>query len=583
MHAYRMVWTSVGSVRVLANAGLADSVKKGLGDLTPGEYKKYFEARLQGRKLRKSGSGYITLCVFHDDHNPSLSISFERGVFNCHSCQVKGGVLEFEMQFSKCDKQTATQRIAEITGNAQLFIGEGPEAVYPYTDIFGKLLFQVVRYPGKRFTQRRPDKDKVGWVYKTEDIAMVPYNLPLVTTRRFIFICEGEKDCNNLQEALEKYPDMAVTTSPRGAGKWQDKFSVYLADKKVIILPDNDEPGRKHAEAVARSVSRYTETVKIVNLPNLPEKGDVSDFLKISTVEEIFNAAQGVRGWKEVAKEGGFNLIGTISEFEKSATDTIDWLVEGLIQRGANGLFIARPKSGKSFCILDLAVAIASGQRWLDFYIPKRARVTLVSREDYFGLTQARERKIRKQRQLMTGELEDWLYINAKGMHPKFTLDNEEKVEALISDLKKSRTEFLILDVMRVLHSFDENDNNEMQKVIDTLNRIQEQCGCSICLIHHDNKREDASLTERARGASAIAGYAEFIFGIRVVDEEEHVREFNCELKAAMAPDKFHFKILDTADDGITLDRVTWTPKNKRAKGKADATSFSGNYENDRD
>jgi RecA-family ATPase len=88
-------------------------------------------------------------------------------------------------------------------------------------------------------------------------------------------------------------------------------------------------------------------------------------------------------------------------------------VVEGLIQRGANGLMIARPKSGKSFAVLDLAVAIASGQRWLDFYVPKRARVALVSREDYFGLTQARERKIRKHRQLMA-ERVGWVVVHQR-------------------------------------------------------------------------------------------------------------------------------------------------------------------------
>jgi hypothetical protein len=107
--------------------------------------------------------------------------------------------------------------------------------------------------------------------------------------------------------------------------------------------------------------------------------------------------------------------------------------------------------------------------------------------------------------------------------------------------------------------------------VLEVLNSIQDQCGRSILLVHHDNKREDATLTERARGASAIAGYAEFMCGIRVVDETNWTREFSCELKAAMAPDKIHFRILDTADGGAKLERVEWHPP-ERKKRKADVS-----------
>jgi len=198
-----------------------------------------------------------------------------------------------------------------------------------------------------------------------------------------------------------------------------------------------------------------------------------------------------------------------------------------------------------------------------------------VSREDHGGLTQWREKKLRAHRHLTPEDLDGWLYINAKGMRPKIMLDDEAEVKALIADLKNYQSEFLILDVMRVLHSADENDNTEMQEVLKVLNRIQDETGCSVCLVHHDNKREEATLTERARGASAIAGFAEFICGIRVVDETEWTREFVCELKASIPPEKFYWRILDTEDDAINLSRVEYTPPQKeRRKKRSDPTSF---------
>jgi RecA-family ATPase len=297
-----------------------------------------------------------------------------------------------------------------------------------------------------------------------------------------------------------------------------------------------------------------------VKLPELPDKGDVSDFLQSHPVEDVIKAIQEASWWKPEVLSGSNSLFQTVSQFRENSPSHIDWLVEGVIQRGSNGLFISRPKAGKSYATVDLALALASGQKWLGFYVPKRVRVALVSREDNARLTQARLMKLSAHRNLTPDALDDYLYINAKGLKPKIMLDYEEDVVRLIADLKQQRSEFLILDVMRVLHTADENDNTEMQRVISVLNRIQDETSCSICLIHHDNKGKDATLTERARGASAIAGYAEFICGIRVVEEVEWTREFSCELKASMPPEKFYWRILDTPDDAISLEQVDYTP-----------------------
>jgi 5S rRNA maturation endonuclease (ribonuclease M5) len=535
-----------------------------LNDLTEDQFRHYFEVRLAENRFRKSQTGYMALCPFHADKTPSLSVSTEKGAYKCHAGCGAGGILDFEMKFSSCDKETALARIAEIVGANQLGLGQKPEAIYSYQDVFGKELFQVVRYPGKRFTQRRPDGNG-GWVYKTQDLKMVLYRMPEVITSKNIIVCEGEKDADNLSAALGGAGSLAVTTCPRGAGKWQDQFSVYLAGKQVLILPDNDEAGTSHAETVARSAYRYAQGVKVVHLPDLPPKGDVSEFLKTRTAKDLIDIAKTVAWWKPTEAES--SLFMTASQFVEKAVEAVDWLVEGIIQRGANGMMIARPKAGKSFTIADMVVALASGQRWLDFYVPKRVRTALVSREDFGGLTQSRIIRISRQRNVTPGELDGWLYVNAKGLKPKIMLDYPDDVAALVADLKRYQTEFLVLDVMRVLHSAEENDNTEMQKVIDVLNHIQSETGASICLIHHDNKRDDATLTERARGASAIAGWAEFICGIRVVDETDWTRQFECELKAAMAPERFYFRIMDTQGGGIELGRVQWeSPKKTKSK-----------------
>jgi putative DNA primase/helicase len=89
-----------------------------------------------------------------------------------------------------------------------------------------------------------------------------------------VFLCEGEKDADNLA-AL----GLIATTALGGAGKWRGVYTGYFSGKPVVILPDNDQPGREHAEIVARALYGVASSVRVLALPRLPEKGDVSDWL----------------------------------------------------------------------------------------------------------------------------------------------------------------------------------------------------------------------------------------------------------------------------------------------------------------
>ena len=91
-----------------------------------------------------------------------------------------------------------------------------------------------------------------------------------------ILILEGEKDCEN----AEKF-GLVATTFAGGAGKWRKEYSEWFQDAKVICLPDNDDAGRKGMSIIASEISMVAESVRLLELPDLPEKGDFSDWIKI--------------------------------------------------------------------------------------------------------------------------------------------------------------------------------------------------------------------------------------------------------------------------------------------------------------
>ncbi len=153
-------------------------------------------------------------------------------------------------------------------------------AAYDYLGPDGKLVFQVTRWEPKTFTQRRPDGNG-GWINSVKGIELVPYRLPEIIQAKAVFIVEGEKDADALA-AL----GLAATCNAQGAGKWRAEYNRHFAGKRVCILPDNDDPGRKHARDVARQLHGLAEVVKVIELPGLPPKGDVSDWLAAGGTRE---------------------------------------------------------------------------------------------------------------------------------------------------------------------------------------------------------------------------------------------------------------------------------------------------------
>jgi hypothetical protein len=149
-------------------------------------------------------------------------------------------------------------------------------ATYQYRDESGKLLFEVLRYEPKGFKQRRPDGNE-DWTWDLEGVRQVLYRLPDLKNKKVVWVPEGEKDV----EALVAL-GLTATTNPGGAGKWLDEYSqqlVALGVKSVIVVPDNDEPGERHARSVSRSCFRVGLNVAVLRLPGLAKKGDISQWL----------------------------------------------------------------------------------------------------------------------------------------------------------------------------------------------------------------------------------------------------------------------------------------------------------------
>ncbi len=160
------------------------------------------------------------------------------------------------------------------------------DIIYQYHTQEGENLFQVVRRQfedGSKTFRQRVQSSKGNYTYNLKGITPVLYRLPAlrlaVAAGADICLCEGEKDADALCNL-----GLCATTAPMGAGKWRDNYTEQLSGaRRVLVLPDNDKPGRAHALAVAQNLAAAGVPCAVVDLkaqwPDLPKKGDVSDVL----------------------------------------------------------------------------------------------------------------------------------------------------------------------------------------------------------------------------------------------------------------------------------------------------------------
>jgi putative DNA primase/helicase len=147
------------------------------------------------------------------------------------------------------------------------------EYVYRLAD--GDPYLRVSRTPDKRFWQSHWDGS--AWINFKPDGPKIPYLLPELVAAPVdapVFVCEGEKDADRLAGH-----GLVATTASEGAGRWTADLNQWFGGRTVFVLADNDSTGQKHARQVADNLFGVAAAVRIVNLPGLPEKGDVSDWL----------------------------------------------------------------------------------------------------------------------------------------------------------------------------------------------------------------------------------------------------------------------------------------------------------------
>lgn len=224
---------------------------------------------------KKSGNGWQVKCPSHADRVASLSITNGGGkiLLHCHAgCTAMAIVASLGLRMG--DLFAEPREYEQSNDLPKQFDGSPVTTAYEYRDAEGNLRYRVLRTVNKDFPQQRLENGK--WIWKGPEVKYL-YRLPELLaddSDQPIFIPEGEKDV----DALRKL-GLLATCNSGGAEKFtQDNEA--LRGRTVVILPDNDAAGSRHAAQVEDKLQGIAAKVITLEFEDLPDKGDVSDWIK---------------------------------------------------------------------------------------------------------------------------------------------------------------------------------------------------------------------------------------------------------------------------------------------------------------
>ncbi len=238
-----------------------------------------------GARMRAPGSEWADFkCRAHSDKSASASINLQNGWVQCQAdgCGASCWADQYAERYgvpAPPKKTTTKPKTSSKTTRTE----------YVYENVQGNPYMKTLKKSkpdgSKDFRQARFEGGK--WVWGLGGTDAILYRLPqLIASDCPVLLVEGEKDVL----AAERL-GFTATTAPMGAGKAHKvKDWTALAGRDVILLPDNDDPGRRHMAQVADLLEGIAASVRTLELPGLPEKGDLSDWVALGGTREKLQA-----------------------------------------------------------------------------------------------------------------------------------------------------------------------------------------------------------------------------------------------------------------------------------------------------
>jgi hypothetical protein len=525
----------------------------------------------------KSGDNWSCRCPAHDDKRASLSITEKQDgklLVHCHAGCDQSLVIS-ELKAQSLWPTTAKPAPEALPPPVQINIGAGKgkiAATYDYVSEDGELLYQAVRYEPKDFRQRAPNGDGT-WRWSIKGVQRTLYRLPEVLAAlaegRTVYICEGEKDV----EAARSL-GMVATCNAMGAdngsgNKWLPEFGDILRGADVVVVPDQDDAGIRHAEWVISTLKDKARSVRVAppvsgkDLADWIDSGatvadieaEAVDAFELSHGNDISLAVEENIGRKLSAqpKPALFVDVGDLIDNLKP----IDWLVEDYIEKDSLSLVFSPPSSGKSFILVDIACCVATGTPWHGRSV-QQGPVFYIAGEGHNGMA----------RRFAAWQKHHGVSLKGAGIYKSqraISIYSEDSARELYETVKEMSEVHGVLPAIVIIDTLarnfgegDENSTEDMGKFISHIDTyIRGPFGCNVMTAHHSGHGMD-----RARGSSSLKAALDSEY--QVVKDGPVLQFIPTKMKDAELPPELTFRLtmVDLGEiDGKPMNSAILAPQ----------------------
>ena len=329
-------------------------------------------------------------------------------------------------------------------------------------------------------------------------------------------MCEGEKDA-------DRVGGLGYCATTVAAGKWTAECVTALAGRDVIILEDNDNAGRAKALATAQALHGTAKTIRIVSLPGLPDKGDVSDWLDADPrrAEKLGDVCFDVRVWtpdeaaadlaapevtaRDITAETSVESKPTtqppplpfinIPAWDGAAAPEREWVVRDRVPLKNVTLLSGEGGVGKSVISLHLAVATALARDWLNALPTPGPALVLCCEDDADELHRRLDRIVEHYSATFGatyGELGDMHLLSLAGQDAVLAAPNRNglvqatklfgRIHEAACDL---RPRLIVLDNSADVFAGNENDRAQVRQFVTLLRNMAISANAGLLLTGH--------------------------------------------------------------------------------------------------
>ena len=507
-------------------------------------------------------------CKWRYGSNGSLEVDLQKNCFYDFEEEKGGGVLELICREKGGNKSEAARWYRDQTDGgrglstqldhtAPMGIQSRVADEHIYTDEEYSPLVKVIRYAPKAFKQQHWGGHTWKWgnPLKKPLLYRLPKVLEAINANQVVYIVEGEKDVETMEEL-----DLVASCNLGGAGKWKAEVSSYFRNAEVVVIPDNDIAGKKHAHAIAASLLDNHCKVKLLNMPGLAEKEDVSDwFAKGGSRESLIELTSKCKTHSKKA----YLECGVYSEvvFTKASDITpekIRWLWPDHLAKGKLHILAGPAGLGKTTMALSFAASVSGGTEFPDGKAsPKKGRVIIWSGEDTAGDTIV-------PRLIAAGACLENIYIiggyqegeELQAFDPAAHIHElEKKVDSI------GGADMLIIDPIVSAVRGDSHKANDVRRSLQPIVHFAEKYNCAVLGITHFAKgTKGIDPQERVIGSQAFAALARTVFVCAKSDDS--TQRIFTKAKSNISPDGggFYYDLeqYHLIDHQIIASRVVW-------------------------